>query len=77
MPTPWGVPVKMRSPGRSVTIAEMYAIIAPTSKMNSRVFELCTVLPFRMHRTPRLLGLKASEEGEEEEDDDDEDEEGE
>src|SRR5580692_10108073 len=50
MPTPAGVPVAMTSPGRSVTPAEMVAMIVGTSKMRSRVLAFCRSSPLTQQR---------------------------
>ena len=45
MPTPGGVPVKIRSPGSSVTHCDRYHRMCGTVKMNSFVFEFWSVVP--------------------------------
>lgn len=60
IPTPGGVPVKIKSPGLSVTIFEMYDTTVCTLKINSRVLESCTFLSFTKQRIPKLLGLNES-----------------
>ena len=56
MPTPGGVPVKIRSPGSSVTHCDRYQSRCGTPKMNSFVFEFCIVVPLRRSWTWSLCG---------------------
>ena len=60
MPTPGGVPVKIRSPGSSVTTCDRYASSAGTPKMNSFVDEFCIVWPLSRSWILRLCGSVTS-----------------
>jgi hypothetical protein len=46
MPTPAGVPVRIRSPGSKVNTVEACATIAGTPKIGSAVEESCKASPF-------------------------------
>src|SRR4051812_30556514 len=59
-PTPDGVPVNRRSPGRSGVIAEMYAINSGTEKIISAVVSDCTDSPFRRHSSLTSVGPNSS-----------------
>ena len=60
IPTPDGVPVKMMSPGKSVTIFERYPISSETEKIMSRVRPSCLTSPLSSHPSLRSSGCSSS-----------------
>src|ERR1700730_6669207 len=60
IPTPSGVPVKMRSPGNSGHTTDNRAIRSGTLKMSSRVVERCITSPSRAQPSSRLSGSASS-----------------
>ena len=56
MPTPGGVPVKIRSPGSRVKTCDRYAISSSTPKISWLVLESCIVWPLSRRRMPSLWG---------------------
>ena len=58
-PTPDGVPVKIRSPGSSVQIEEMYETNFGMPKIRSSVRAYWRLSPFTSQVSARLLGLSS------------------
>ncbi len=59
-PTPWGLPVKMMSPGRSSHTLEMYDTSSPTPKFMSLVLESWYKTPFTSHVISSESGVAIS-----------------
>ncbi len=55
-PTPDGVPVKITSPGKSVTMPDRHSMSAGTEKIKSLVRESCLVSPFNAHDNAKSSG---------------------
>ena len=60
MPTPLGVPVRIRSPGSSVANSEITLTSVATSKIISSVDDSCTTWPLRIVRSVRSCGSASS-----------------
>lgn len=56
IPTPWGVPVKIKSPGKRVVPWLKKAIVLATPKIISLVLLFCTSLPLTLVQIFRLWG---------------------
>jgi hypothetical protein len=59
-PTPWGVPVRITAPLRSVIVLLSDSISAGTSKIMSAVVWSCIVAPLRIVLSRSALGLGSS-----------------
>jgi hypothetical protein len=57
MPTPWGVPVRMTSPGSNVNAWEQKEMSSATPKIISLVLLSCTTWPLRMQRNGQVLRI--------------------